>query len=306
MAGGLGRAARGARVLTVIGVDSDPTVGHFVQAAHRSGCALDLLNLRAAVDGEWQIPVGGDAPAVLTFGGRTMRLDPAQPYYCRLIDLGPRARRRGHRQRWASLIAGLAAWLECAPGEVANRPGHHADNGAKPLHEAWLRAQGFAVPPSLTSSSGERLAAFAAAGPTIAKSVAGVRADTRSVAAADFAGFVPERGPVHLQRRIMGRDLRVHVVGDEVHGELIECDAVDYRTASARFSAFAPPPDLAGRLIAATCAAGLLFAGWDFKLDDDGRFWCLEANPMPGYDGYDSRACGAISNSLVARLTSRR
>lgn len=293
-------------MLTAIGLDSDPTLVHFAQAATALGVELKLLNLRAAVEGDWRLPLGSGAPAEFEFGGGPVTLAPEDAVYCRLIDLSPVLPGRETRRRWRSLVGGLAAWLEQSEGVVVNRPGHAADNGAKPLHEAWLRQQGFAVPASLTSSSAERLSAFAAQEATIAKSVQGVRADTRAVTPQDFVGFVAARGPVHLQRRVMGRDLRLHVVGDEVHGEAIESDAVDYRTASARFRAFDAPADLVRQVVRATRAAGLIFAGWDFKLDDEGRFWCLEANPMPGYDGYDTRANGAISRSLVERLKSRR
>ena len=67
----------------------------------------------------------------------------------------------------------------------------------------------------------------------------------------DFVGFVTGRGPVHLQRRIVGRDLRIHVLEATVHGELIQSDAVDYRTdvASPAFSGANPrpsPPTAAG------------------------------------------------------------
>jgi glutathione synthase/RimK-type ligase-like ATP-grasp enzyme len=268
--------------------------------------ALDFLNLRAAVDGDWRLPLGGSGPATFRFGGRDFEIRPDDSVFCRLIDLSSLQDDRDARRRWRGMVAGLAAWLEQTDGTVVNRPGHAADNGAKPLHEAWLRAMGFDVPPTLTSSSGQRLADFAAGGPTVAKSVAGIRADTRIMTPESFADFDSRSGPVHLQRRIEGRDVRLHVVDDEVHGELIESDAVDYRTTSARFVPFEPPPALAASVVAATRAAGLLFAGWDFKLDGDGRYWCLEANPMPGYDGYDTRADGAISRSLVARLTSRR
>lgn len=292
-------------MLIAIGIDSDPTLAHFVRAADAEGAPIDLLNLRAAVDGDWRLPLGSREPARFCFGGRTVELQPDDAVYCRLIDLSAVEHDREMQRRWRALISGLAAWLEQADGTIVNRPGHAADNSAKPLHEAWLRAAGFDVPPTLTSSNGARLADFAARGPTVAKSVAGVRADTRSVTRESFAGFDPSSGPVHLQRRIEGRDLRLHVVDQAVHGELIESDAVDYRTAAARFMPFEPPPALAELVVRATRSAGLLFAGWDFKLDCAGRFWCLEANPMPGYDGYDTRADGAISRSLVARLTSR-
>jgi glutathione synthase/RimK-type ligase-like ATP-grasp enzyme len=240
------------------------------------------------------------------FDGRAFVLRPDDSVYCRLIDLSSLQENRDTRRRWRGLVAGLAAWLEQADGIVVNRPGHAADNSTKPLHESWLRAAGFDVAPTLTSSNGPELADFAGRGPTVAKSVAGIRADTRSVMPESFADFDPASGPVHLQRRIEGRDVRVHVVDEEVHGELIESDAVDYRTATAFFTPFTPPPAVSALVVQATRAAGLLFAGWDFKLDSEGRFWCLEANPMPGYDGYDTRAGGAISRSLVARLTSRR
>ncbi|MFC7646021.1 hypothetical protein ACFQX6_39555 [Streptosporangium lutulentum] len=48
------------------------------------------------------------------------------------------------------------------------------------------------------------------------------------------------------------------------------------------------------------------FAGWDFKRDPQGVHWCLEVNPMPGYDWYDRRAGGAISESLVGLLTGEK
>jgi hypothetical protein len=291
-------------MLMAIGIDSDPTLAHFVRAASAERVPIDLLNLRAAVDGDWRLPLGGGEAALFRFDDRTIELRPDDAVYCRLIDLSSVEGDRETRRRWRALIFGLAAWLEQADGIVVNRPGHAADNSAKPLHEAWLRAAGFDVASTLTSSNGPRLADFAARGATVAKSVAGVRADTRSVTPDSFADFDPSSGPVHLQRRIEGRDVRLHVVDEAVHGELIESDAVDYRTATARFMPFQPPAALAAQVVRATRSAGLLFAGWDFKLDCAGRFWCLEANPMPGYDGYDTRADGAISRSLVARLTS--
>ncbi|WP_421736895.1 ATP-grasp domain-containing protein [Caulobacter sp.] len=292
-------------MLIAIGLDTDPTLSHFTRQASRMVERLDLINLRAAVGGEWCLPLNLDTPAWIAFGGRRIDLRPEHAVYCRLIDLSSVSGGSARRRRWRSLISGLAAWLEQTPGRVANRPGHSADNGSKPLHETWLRRNGFAVPESLTSSQRDRLTAFAEEGPCIAKSVAGVRADTRRVTGADFADFTPERGPVHLQRRIIGRDARLHVIGQTVHAELIESQAVDYRVAPARFRPFEPPADLAAQIVAATRQAGLVFAGWDFKLDDDGRFWCLEANPMPGYDSYDRRAQGAITRSLVEQLISR-
>ena len=43
--------------------------------------------------------------------------------------------------------------------------------------------------------------------------------------------------------------------------------------------------------------------GWDFKVDAEGRYWCLECNPMPGYSFYDRLGQGAVSRALVELLS---
>jgi hypothetical protein len=82
------------------------------------------------------------------------------------------------------------------------------------------------------------------------------------------------------------------------------CPQVDYRRSyeETKYSPCLLPESLSKQIIAATAAFGLKFAGWDFKVTDDNEYWCLEANPMPGYDGYDIRAAGEITNSLLELL----
>ena len=137
-------------------------------------------------------------------------------------------------------------------------------------------------------------------GPTISKTVCGVRADTVMVTEEDFAAFDADGGPVHLQRCVRGDDARIHVVGDQVVAQRVEAGAVDYRRDGAlgRMTIFEPPGPLCDRLIRSTADLGLAFAGWDFKIDETGDYWCLEANPMPGYGPYDACCDGAISRAL--------
>jgi len=116
----------------------------------------------------------------------------------------------------------------------------------------------------------------------------------------DFAAFDRASGPVHLQRCVAGDDARIHVVGTEVVAQRVEAGAVDYRRDGAlgRMTIFDPPDAVRDRLIASTAALGLAFAGWDFKIDAAGDYWCLEANPMPGYGPYDAHCDGAISRAV--------
>ncbi|CAJ59545.1 MULTISPECIES: ATP-grasp domain-containing protein [Frankia] len=304
-----------------IGLGSDGTWRHFVDGAGRRGAGVVAIDLADVVrTGDWRLAIPDDGASRLVTGRQALDLDPAGGYFVRLADLSSLEAAPRLAARWRALVGALAAWLDHVPGPVANRPSAWADNGAKPLHEARLARAGFAVPESLTSSDGERLWAFAAAGPTIVKPLSGVRARTRRVAPGEFtvaAGFSTGRGPVHLQRYVAGVDVRVHVCGGAVHAQQIVrrrsdgdgqgAAAVDYReldAADLEFSDVDLPGDLVRLLVAATAESGLLLAGWDLRVDGD-RYWVLEANPMPGYDWYDRRAGGVVTASLVDLLTRR-
>ncbi|MFF5015357.1 hypothetical protein [Streptomyces sp. NPDC001165] len=79
----------------------------------------------------------------------------------RVADLAALQQDRESAQRWRWLTTALAAWLDHIPGLVVNRPSIRSDNGSKPLHERSLSQAGFRVPASITSSSPQRLRAFA-------------------------------------------------------------------------------------------------------------------------------------------------
>ncbi|MBL1084319.1 hypothetical protein JK359_20495 [Streptomyces actinomycinicus] len=291
-------------MIYALGLATDGTIAHFTARAAADVTLVDLTEL--AGDGAWRLALPDDGDSWLLAGDQRHDLRPGDSYYCRLADLSALEDDVTRRVRWRGLMAALTAWLDSVPGTVVNRPGTAGDNGSKPLHEVTLARCGFTVPESLTSSDPGRLRAFAAAGPAIVKALSGVRADSRLVTPQEFDAFVPHQGPVHLQRYVAGSDVRVHVCGDAVHAEEALSTAVDYRTAPPADVEFRPhelPAGLAGLLVARSRDLGLGLAGWDFKRDADGTYWCLEANPMPGYDWYDRRADGAVTASLVDLLT---
>ena len=119
-----------------------------------------------------------------------------------------------------------------------------------------------------------------------------------------FADFDPEGGPVHLQRLVKGDDARIHVIGDSLVAQRVAASTVDYRRSGGlkEMEVFTPSDEMQNLLFQGTRKLGLAFAGWDFKIDSDDRYWCLEANPMPGYSPYDSRCDGAITRQLIAHL----
>jgi hypothetical protein len=293
-------------MIVAIGIDVDPTFPEFVAAALDRDVPMEALNLRAAVEGEWRVVLPPGEPACFSFGGRSVELDPKDAYFCRIIDLSSTQADLAVAHRWVALVRAVTGWLEQVPGRVVNRPRVGWHNGAKPLHESILAELGFDVPDSFSSSDRDELLRFVRAGPTISKALSGVRADTEVATEALLSDFELTSGPVHLQRRIEGDDARIHVVGHELLAQRVRgADVVDYRR-DADFDdleVFEPPLEVRDAVVRATAQLGLAFAGWDFRVDAEGRYWCLEVNSMPGYAPYDSRCDGQISQLLLDYLS---
>jgi hypothetical protein len=290
-------------MIVAIGVDVDFTFAGFVDMALDEAVPLQTVNLRVAVEGDWQFEVPAHETATLNCAGISVKLRPDDSYYCRIMDLSFPSCELTKAQRWQALINGLHAWLSFIPGRVVNRRQGGAHNGSKPLHETVLRELGFRVPESITSSDLDDLKQFVRVGPTVSKPVCGVRADAALCTEVDLEGFEPANGPIHLQRLVAGADARVHVIGDSLVAQRVSTACLDYRRGGGieEMEIFELPRSLSTLLVEGTRALGLEFAGWDFKIDD-GVYWCLEANPMPGYSPYDDRCGGAISRVLLHHL----
>jgi RimK-like ATP-grasp domain len=291
-------------MIVAIGLDVDEPFARFVEGAVAAEVPLQLVNLRAVVEGNWRFEVPARRPAVLAQDGQSIELQPDDSYFCRLIDLSSQSVDPQKGRRWHALLGGLRAWLTDIPGPVVNRGLAGAHNSSKPLHETILQELGFRVPESITGCDVDELRRFTRDGPTISKAVCGTRAQTIEITEADLEGFSPESGPIHLQRMMTGADARVHVVGDEIVAQRLSADTVDYRRGGVMddLEVFELPERIRDLVIAGTRHIGLTFAGWDFKIDSDEHYWCLEVNPMPGYSPYDLRCDGAITRALLRYL----
>lgn len=294
-------------MIYAVGVDTDGTFIHFLKEATRQGVPVTAINLRAIVlKGDWQFCIPYEkCRSYVSVSNEKIELDPYGSYYCRPIDLSGVQSDPGLAGLWNSLIVGFNAWLDSIPGIVINRHQSHVHNGTKPYHEAFLLSNGFNVPPSITTSNKKLLLQFLKKGRTIIKACSGIRADSKLIGIKDLERYDPGMGPVHVQRYIEGDDVRVHLVGKKAHAEIIHSSLIDYRnlTEDSRIE-FAPheiPRPLIDNMIKTSSMMGLIFTGWDFKLRN-GTYWCLEANPMPGYDGYDRRCEGKITSSLIEYL----
>jgi hypothetical protein len=288
-------------VIGIAGTRADPVMVHFAAHCVRGDVPFAVLDLmETSTAGDWRLSVPPD-PADFVAGAETVRLADLTGLYIRPIYLGLTPR---DAARWHGLMEGLGTWLDEAGLTVVNRFGAHQLNGYKPAHYAWLSAHGLLVPASLLSADPRRVREFIGDGRAVVKPVCGTRATTREIGLADLDRLARSEGPVLVQRMIEGDDVRVHVVGDAVIACRFSSAAIDYRSdRESTREVVGIPADLASLLVSRTAEQGLAFAGWDFKVDRDGTYWCLECNPMPGYSFYDRVCDGAISEALIKLLS---
>jgi glutathione synthase/RimK-type ligase-like ATP-grasp enzyme len=94
-------------------------------------------------------------------------------------------------------------------------------------------------------------------------------------------------GLVFFQQKLIGKNLRVHVVCDKVFSCMVNSEDVDYRYGKTQLQLCAIPEEISARCIALTENLGLLLAGIDLMLTQEGEWYCFEVNPSPGFSYYD-------------------
>lgn len=87
------------------------------------------------------------------------------------------------------------------------------------------------------------------------------------------------------------------------------CDADDYRYAARRgdppiLRACTIPLDLPERCIAFSRALALPLAGSDLRRAPDGRWFCFEVNPSPGFTYYEAHTGQPTGDAIAGYLMS--
>jgi glutathione synthase/RimK-type ligase-like ATP-grasp enzyme len=238
--------------------------------------------------------------------GQHIQLSDYRSCYARLVDVSS-ALPCDQRERFRAHFYALSMILQRTNIKVINPPLFDAGNNSK-LHQIQsLARHGFRIPSSLCTNSPAEAKRFCEEFGlnVVYKSTSSVRSIVTAVTQETLLSIENVRSaPVLFQQRIVGPDVRVHVVGEHIFAERINSTGIDYRYACKRtFAAMSIPPTIATLCITFTRDNGLIFAGFDFKIDrGTGEFFCLEANPMPGYEGYDFRLGGVISDALFNEL----
>ena len=295
------------RVL-LVGYGTESTFSHFRDFLTADGVAHDVLDLSTLLEAHDLTITESPGELIVSIDDDMYCLSEYTAIYsrCFWFELGSDSRNRALQ----ALVGALIGFLEHTPATVINRPSAGASNGNKLAHLGKLAAAGLVHPATYVIGDPALARTIVAPdGEWISKSVSGIR--TRAVALDDALFARLDRlvvCPSLFQRRIRGADVRVHVVAAECIAERIVAQQVDYRYTEpgiprAEFTPCDVPAEIERACVAYCERNQMLFAGIDFKVAEDGTWYCLEVNPMPGYEPYDRRLGRRISRALATLLT---
>lgn len=283
------------------GVAEDPPLAAVRQALEARGTLYVFLDQRAPHVPDYRFVFGA------SLEGRVGELDLAQveAAYIRPFDYGmlpQHAERVADLRRFAHY---LTNWLEVAPLLVVTRFSAQASNTSKLYQLRLIAEHGFVAPASLATTDTDAVANFRSRyGSVVYKSLSSVRSIVSRLDDAR-AGRLPDvqNCPTLFQQYITGLDYRVHVVGERVFTTLLSSDEDDYRyDDAAERVAVELPAEIGLRCVELSRSLGLAVSGIDLRRGVDGRWYCFEVNPSPGFPYYEPDGEPAIANAIADLL----
>ncbi len=283
-------------------------------ALQRRNADVFVLDQRDVLGCEIELCAGSTVSGQIVANGSVIPLKEIEAVYWRTYDVRrlSEVEAAGGGDALAAAWAfeeGMSAWLEVSDAMVVNRPSDMASNGSKPYQGEILRAYGFEIPRTLITTDPQAVRRFwTDCGAVIYKSISGARSVVSKLTPAHDARLAHVSAcPTQFQQHVPGRDHRVHVVGDASFATAIVSDADDYRYAGlhgapARLEATDLPDEVAQRCVAVARAMKLHLAGLDLRLAPDGRWFCFEVNPSPGFSYYESHTGQPIAEAIAGLL----
>jgi glutathione synthase/RimK-type ligase-like ATP-grasp enzyme len=184
--------------------------------------------------------------------------------------------------------------------KVINYPSFFDVNSSK-IHQTIELNKYFKVPKTLcTNSKNLALKFISSQSETIYKSCSSIRSIVNTYDNQVLDNL--KSAPCLFQERIVGFDVRVHVIFDDFFCEKIISEKVDYRYSTNNFhEKIDVPVKIKKKILRYMAENDLEFVGADFKVSYN-SWYLLEINTMPGYSGYDERTNYQISEKLISLL----
>lgn len=261
-----------------------------------SACGVDLAGITAF----YVVDLGLRSPVVRAEDG-TLDME---------ASAGTLASSRRHLAAWNSLLAHLA--IRCP---VINPPRTHDLHSLKPWEVVSYARQDLPVPVTFSTSDAEALVNPPGAPPGgwIRKGMAGGYGYTEEFILPDSPDGARETlrlGPVMIQERVVGDNLRAFVLDGSVIGaaEIISRvgEETDTRRGDIRVRRVELPEEAARVAVAAAGHWGMTFAAIDFMIDArTGRYIILECNSAPFFVNFEKMTGIPVSSRLAEYLVRR-
>lgn len=203
----------------------------------------------------------------------------------------------------------LFSWAELTQALVINRPISMASNNSKPFQSIKIRSSGFDIPDTLITTDPQAVLEFwKMHGTIIYKSISGIRSIVSRFTQDHLDRIENIKWcPTQFQEYILGDDYRIHVVDDEIFACQIISKADDYRYAARQnhtvtIQPYTLPDDVSQKCKKLVKSLDLVVAGVDLRQTPNGKWYCFEVNPSPGFTYYQEEAGQPIDQAIANLL----
>ena len=111
------------------------------------------------------------------------------------------------------------------------------------------------------------------------------------------------QSPITLQRFVRGTNVRSYVIGDSLYSAEIRSSLDDFRLdPNSEIKPIELPDDIANQARLARQHLGLSWTAIDWRRDEEGKYFFLEANPSPMFVNFERRTGYPLSARLASLL----
>ena len=303
-------------LILIWGLPSDPPLAAVRAALDRRSARYFFLNQHAALNTCVELRVADQISGKILCNEELLALQDVSAAYIRphdsrrlpgVVDSEPES---PAFQQAVGVEDALLTWCELTDALIINLPSAMASNGSKPYQSTYARKRGFLTPETLITSDSETANLFwEQHGNVIYKSTSGVRSIVSRLTPDHRTRFEHLSScPTQFQEHISGLDHRVHVVGDVCFACEVSSEADDYRYAhrqnfpDVNIQACNLDEDVANRCSLLAGDLSLPVAGIDLRRTVDGRWFCFEVNPSPGFTYYENQTAQPIADAIAELL----
>ena len=306
-------------MLLFIGIPSEPPLQMAISSAEKAGIPHVVLDQREMHFCNLAIGfINNKFSATLQLHDKDYKLEEFSGIYFRMMDYlsmphtDPRSLRyigMDNVQKSGLLHQQLLYWMDMTRVRILNAPWAMGSNMSKPYQAQLIKEVGFKIPATCITTDKTWMQQFQQKYPSlIYKSVSSVRSIVKELRPADEKILDKiQYLATQFQQKLIGTNIRVHVIGDVLFATKIETTVTDYRYArrenkTAELSTFKLPQKIEKSCFLLSQQLGLTLCGIDLFLTSENEYYCFEVNPSPGYSFYQNNTGQDISGAIAKWL----